>query len=108
MDPAMREKAARISEMLNDQLVRSYLGVNEHEKTLYYSKEQFEQLIRWLFSLGCLSTLTANRTRQKKRRSLRRPLRRPILLFILLTGYSVKAGYRLHDLAANLSGKESS
>ena len=108
MDPAMKEKARHIRNMLNEPLVRDYLGVNEYEGTAYYSKEQFEQLIQWLFSLGCLPCFTAGGEKQKKRRSPRSLLRRALLLFVVLLGYSVNAGYRLNLLSEKLPGRETS
>lgn len=107
MDAAMEEKAARINDLLTEPLVRNYLGVNEHEGTLYYSKEQFEQLIQWLFSLGCLSYFTPESGHQK-RRSPRSLLRPALLLLLLLIKYSTSAGYRLHQLSDYLPGGKSS
>ncbi len=107
MDPAMKEKAARIKDLLAEPLVRSYLGVNEYDGTLYYSKEQFEQLTQWLFSLGCLRPFTPGRG-QQKRRSPRSLLRRALLLLSLLIEYSLSAGYRLQQLSDNLPGRDPS
>lgn len=107
MDPAMKGQAARIKDLLAEPFVRTYLGVNEYNGILYYSKEQFEQMIQWLFSLGCLSSLTT-RVGQKKRRSPHSLLRRALLLLLLLTEYSLSAGYRLQNLIDNLPGKDPS
>ncbi len=106
MDPVMKEKAGIIKDMLNEPIVRKYLGVNEYQGTVFYSKEQYEQLIQWLFSLGCLPCFAAGDKQQKKRRSPRSLMRRPLLLYVVLLGYSVSAGYRLDQLSSKLPGKE--
>jgi glycosidase len=41
--------------LLADDGVRAFLGVNEFEGVWYYSKENFEELVDWLFALAVLS-----------------------------------------------------
>jgi glycosidase len=39
----------KLIELLNDELVKSYIGVNTYEGIEYYGKENFEKLLDWLF-----------------------------------------------------------
>ncbi|KAF0153508.1 MAG: alpha amylase catalytic domain-containing protein [Ignavibacteria bacterium] len=40
--------------VLNNERVKQYLGVNEFEGIVYYSKEKFDELINWMFSITLL------------------------------------------------------
>ncbi|MFA7229187.1 MAG: alpha-amylase family glycosyl hydrolase, partial [Melioribacteraceae bacterium] len=53
--PGDTDKAeSGLAAFLKNELVTDYLGVNEHETVVYYSKENFEELIDWLFTLSAL------------------------------------------------------
>jgi hypothetical protein len=43
-----------LTALLKNGLVMNYLGVNEFEGVVYYSRENFEELIAWLFTLSGL------------------------------------------------------
>ncbi len=45
---------------LNNEKIRVLLGVNEYQDVLYYSKENFEDMINWMFSLNFLEILKDN------------------------------------------------
>lgn len=40
--------------IMNDNMVKHFIGVNEYEGEIYYSKENFEELISWLFTIYLL------------------------------------------------------
>ena len=44
-------KAQEFSSLMEDELVRTFLGVNNHDGIWYYSKERFEDLINWFATL---------------------------------------------------------
>ncbi|MGD8781668.1 MAG: alpha-amylase family glycosyl hydrolase [Ignavibacteria bacterium] len=44
-------KADLIKEILNNEFVQIFIGVNEYEGIKYYSKENFEDLMNWIFTL---------------------------------------------------------
>ncbi len=41
-----------ILKMLDDESVKTYIGVNEYEGIVYFSKENFEEFLDWLFTLS--------------------------------------------------------
>lgn len=43
--------------ILNDVRVQKYLGVNEYEGIVYYSKEKFEEMVNWMFSIALLEKI---------------------------------------------------
>jgi glycosidase len=43
--------------LINDSGVRTFLGVNEYENVVYYSKEQFEELLDWILTLNVLDII---------------------------------------------------
>ncbi len=45
--------------VLNSERVQKYLGVNEFEGVVYYSKEKYEELINWMFSISLLEIVKA-------------------------------------------------
>lgn len=43
--------------LLENESVKIFIGVNEYENVIYYSKENFEELLDWLFSLSLLENI---------------------------------------------------
>jgi glycosidase len=43
--------------MLNDERVKILLGVNEYEGIIYFSKENFEEMINWMFSISLVDLI---------------------------------------------------
>ncbi len=46
-----KNKSKLIEEMLGNEFVQIFIGVNEYEGEKYYSKESFEDLMNWIFTL---------------------------------------------------------
>lgn len=46
-----------LHKLLQNDSVKLFIGVNEYENVIYYSKENFEELIDWLFSLSLLEKI---------------------------------------------------
>jgi len=44
------ERESEQFSLLDDEAVRIYLGVNQFENVWYYSKENFEELLNWIFT----------------------------------------------------------
>lgn len=42
-------------ELLDEEKVKLYISVNEYEGKLYYNKERFEELLKWLFTLHLIN-----------------------------------------------------
>jgi glycosidase len=55
--------SGRLARLMDDGIVRSYIGANEYNGVWYFRKERFEEMIRWLASLDMLR----NRALQKQR-----------------------------------------
>lgn len=89
-------------EMLNDPLVRRYIGVNEHEGTVYFSKEGFEKLNKWLFNL---TFFTYAKTHKAGRftKETDTAIKESVTFFLLARRLSANAGYRLQVLTEGLS-----
>ncbi len=100
-DPLLAKKQAILEDLLDDSLVRKYLGVNQHEGTWYYSKEQFENLTRWLFSIAYLSFFR-KKTTPVSQRALPGAIKRAIRSLLKITELSDHAGYKLHKLSESL------
>ncbi len=98
VSPAMLSRITVLQEILTMQAAQDFLGVNQYQGVWYYSKEQFEQLNRWLFTMGCLQYFRPSPKGGKNKRGARTLMRQATLLLILLINYSNKAGYRLNRL----------
>ncbi len=94
--PLIIERQKEVSALLEDPLVQEYLGVNQYEGTWYYSKEQFAQLMRWLFSMACFSYYRSDVASNISK--LHRAMRRSMELLLSLQELSGRSGYRLHSL----------
>jgi hypothetical protein len=55
-----------INSMMKDEFVKSYLGVNYYNEILYYSKENFEELVDWLLTLSLLDFIKKEEKRSKQ------------------------------------------
>ncbi len=49
------EKGELLIKLLDDEDVRKFINVNEYEGVIYYSKERFEELMNWLYSVTVCS-----------------------------------------------------
>lgn len=50
--------------ILNNNRVQRYLGVNEYEGIVYYSKEKFEEMINWMFSISLLEKVKLHNNKE--------------------------------------------
>lgn len=58
-DPA-EEKQDGLLGILDNESVQKYLSVNQHEGVWYYSKEKFEDLLDWMFTLASLQLMNCD------------------------------------------------
>ncbi|TVR41356.1 MAG: alpha-amylase [Bacteroidia bacterium] len=101
-DPVVIDQKTMALNMLNDPLVKSYIGVNQHEGTWYYSKEQFEQLALWLFSAAYFAGFRKKTAPASKSR-VPGAITRAVRLLLMINQLSEKAGYQLDKLRESLS-----
>lgn len=88
-----KHKAKEFTKFLNDDYVKTYLGVNFHEGIWYYSKENFEELIDWCSSIELISF-------NKSKLSSDEILIRTRNIFYMnqyLKEISIKSGYKLEE-----------
>lgn len=55
--------------ILEKPVIRNFIGVNEYEGIIYYSKENFEELLNWLFSLYLIYRLKEQNIKQQNDKS---------------------------------------
>ncbi|MFH1196838.1 MAG: alpha-amylase family glycosyl hydrolase [bacterium] len=60
-----KHKSELISSLLEDDYVKAFLGINFYEDIWYYSKERFEELIDWLFSVSIINFTSGFAAKQK-------------------------------------------
>ena len=84
-----------------------FLGLNQHEGILYYSKEKFEELIEWMFTLASLQLMNCDNDKEK---TLEEGLEEKKKVFVKYQNrlreillYSSKAEYRLEILKEKLT-----
>ncbi|MDR4988722.1 MAG: alpha-amylase family glycosyl hydrolase [Bacteroidales bacterium] len=99
-------KAGLALDMLDDPLVKSYAGVNAYQGVWYYSKESFELLNRWFFSLACFRCFQekpSKRTAKSSKPSAREDaLKASAQFFVQSCRLSERAGYKLNNLTESL------
>ncbi len=95
-----------VKDMSDDSSVRQYLGVNQHEGTWYYSKEQFQSLTRWLFSIANLSLFRKKTKPVVSKRALPGAVKRAVRSLLEITELSDQAGYRLQKLSDSVGIKD--
>ncbi len=102
-DPVIKKHKGVLREMLSDASVRDYIGVNYHEGIWYYSKEAFEQLCRWLYTVSYFSFFEKRKAGTKVTPGmLSGAVRRSIKLLAEAVTLSDKSGYQLEKLSERL------
>ena len=115
-DPDDSDRDGLVRDMLKDPLVKEFLGVNQYQGNWYYSKEHFEEIQSWLFTLGhgkhFLGTTEASAdtsgssapsgdfatTDERTAKEIRHNIKR----FLRFTRLSGQSGYLLDRLSSSL------
>ena len=99
-DPATHETAIPITEsLLSDPVVQEFLGVNQYNNVWYYSKEHFEELMQWFFTLGFFECYLGQAGRPDPgTNNVDQVFERYKKRFNRLNALSEKSGYRLGKL----------
>ena len=98
----LKIKSKEILEFFEDPAIKAYLGINRYEGVTYYSKENFENLINWLFTL---ITVTKNKE-IKDDKDIEKILRLYYLLFYYVKFYSDNSEYKLESLQEKLKNED--
>ncbi len=95
------QKVKLALKMLADPMVAAYIGANEYEGIWYYSKEGFEHLCKWLFTLAYHDYFTRPQL-AKDTLTLQNTVKGSTLFYLLSQRLSANAGYRLDQLTESL------
>ncbi|MCF8259329.1 MAG: hypothetical protein K9J12_01030 [Melioribacteraceae bacterium] len=90
-------KSELITEMLEDDIVRAYCGVNYHENIWYFSKERFEELLNWMMTIKMLAIAD---TKDESKRNIQ--IEKTFDYVQYLKNVSMNSGYQLEDLRSKL------
>ncbi|TVQ11201.1 MAG: alpha-amylase [Bacteroidetes bacterium] len=103
----MTEKARDAAAMLTFDVVQSFIGVNDHRGVVYFSKESYEELIDWLFTVAILDYFTSENEKitLAERKSLEVLMRENVSFLFRAREISEKSGYELQKLELLLEGK---
>jgi len=106
------EKTTVLIDMLKDEYVRYYLGVNYYEEIWYYSKEKFEILIDWLFTTAAvreysaifqeLKTTSTKNERIKAENNVIQKLEKYYLVTAHIKSLADESGYKIDNLIDRL------
>ncbi len=100
--PTSRATKAKLAlTMLADPMVKAYIGANEYEGVWFYSKESFEHLSKWLFTLSYHDYFTRPQL-FKDALALQNAVKESTLFYLLSQRLSANAGYKLEKLTDNL------
>lgn len=61
-----KHKADLIRDLLENEFVRAYIGINYYQDVWYYSKENYEELLDWIFTLYSLKYIVQREDELKK------------------------------------------
>jgi len=102
LPPALlKKKAALLLKILEDQQVRDFLGVNLYQGILYYSKERFEELNLWLFSISFFDYFNPGHKIPDKRR-LPTIIKSTMDFFRFLEERSAQSEYKLEKIKSGI------
>lgn len=121
----VKVEAVLLNKIFDSSDFRDYLNYNEYDGIYYYSKERFEYLMDWLFTLFILSylrklfnnnlALQQNKSKKQKDKTVKPKklhdkkildyLKNTFELFNNLKIESEKAGYRVEELIRNFENK---
>ncbi|MBE0661551.1 MAG: alpha-amylase [Bacteroidales bacterium] len=85
-------------QMLDDAHVKEFIGVNLYQDVWYYSKENFEELVGWVFSLGLFKYMAEASKDNRDDSSLKDGIVRALDISLLLKENSEKSGYEFEKL----------
>lgn len=83
--------------------VQDFLGVHEYEGVTYFSKERFEELIKWIFTLNIQKVFLPNtyeesKTTYNQDQIIREKIEKEILVYLQRIESAEKSGYVFNQL----------
>ena len=100
----MAQKTSRALQMLDNEYIRNFIGVNEYKNVLYFSKESYQELIDWFFSISVLGYFTFSDTEITRRETeqIQAYIKETVRFLISARDMSSKAGYQLELLKSEI------
>jgi glycosidase len=86
--------------LLDDKRVREFISVNEFENTVYFSKENFNELIEWLLTLSVLDLMNQAKTGKHEsinKEAIVKNLQSIYKVFEEINVLSARSEYKLED-----------
>ena len=105
IEKLINDRSEKFGLLLEDEYVKSFLGVNYFEGLWYFSKENFETLLDWLFTLILLDYLET-RKKAPSDEELFKVIHLINSFFGQVRILSEKSDYKLYSLLANFQGAE--
>ena len=98
----LAQKTSKALEMLDDEYIRNFMGVNEYKSVVYFSKESYQELIDWFFSISVLGYFTYTDTEISRRETeqIQAYIRETVRFLMNAREMSGNAGYQM-DLLKN-------
>jgi glycosidase len=96
--------SSKLVQMLDDENVKIFIGVNEYQGIWYYSKENFEALVDWLFSLGLFNFLAASIADDTGESKIKAGLTLAVISSVRLKEISERSGYQFEKLKQDILG----
>ncbi len=105
-----KQKGKIVTEILSDDYVKNYLGVNIFEGIIYFSKENLEELSNWLLTFSYLNYLRSSKLAEENWENLNKagkksPAKNKILIEFKKLEDNFKKSFVLKDFFSELSEK---
>jgi glycosidase len=94
--------SSKLVQMLDDKNVKEFIGTNQYEDVWYYSKENFEEWVDWLFSLGLFSFMTKSIADISDESLIKSRITQAVSTSVRLKEISEKSGYQFEKLNQNM------
>jgi hypothetical protein len=97
-----KEKSGIIAKILDDETVNLFIGSNEYNGVWYYKKENFDELLEWMFTVSVLDYFTEKPTEDQNYTIIREMIIESVKLLINVKELSGKTGFELKLLKQSL------
>ena len=96
---------AKITDLLRNNIVQTFIGVNLYEGILYFSKENFEELLDWLFTIAVINISTPAKSQKGKKEYFDKMI---LLLEFIdhIKEWAVNSGFQLEILLDKFTKKK--
>ena len=100
-DNSVKAKKDDLISLLDNEIVRTYLCVNQFENVWYYNKENFEELLNWVFTFYDLEII-----KEGKVESIKKLFNRSYKKYLEIIELSKRSEFKFEKLKENMSGEK--